>query len=146
MAYMLTQAALAKIVNSRSREERVCLVCMSSSVEDGHFFLFDCPAYSHICQQYSHLFHLASSSIAAFLTTDQPNVVDSYLKNCFAQRQSFLASPLFASNWLLNFVELDWCRACGVAILAPSFITASLQQFLWCFIVERLEHLVLSVC
>ena len=29
---------------------------------------------------------------------------------------------------------------------ALSFITASLQQFLWCSIVERLEHLVLSVC
>ena len=27
-----------------------------------------------------------------------------------------------------------------------SRITASLQQLLWCFIVERLEHLVLIVC
>ena len=34
----------------RSREDRVCLVCMSGSVEDEHLFLFDCPAcaYSHI--------------------------------------------------------------------------------------------------
>jgi len=32
-------------------------------------------------------------------------VVGSYLKTCFAQRQSVLASPLLA--WLLNFVELD---------------------------------------
>ena len=31
------------------------------------------------------------------------------------------------------------------AVLAPSFITASHQQFLWCSIVERLEQLVLSV-
>ena len=29
---------------------------------------------------------------------------------------------------------------CIVAVLAPSFITASLQQFLWCSIVKRLEH------
>jgi hypothetical protein len=39
-----------------SREDRVCLVCMSGSVEGEHHFLFDCPAYSHIHQQYSHLF------------------------------------------------------------------------------------------
>ena len=89
----------------RNREDRVCLVCMSGSVEDEHHFLFDCPAYSHIRQQYSHLFHQASSSVAAFLATDQPNVVGSSLKTCFAQRQSVLASPLLA--WLLNFVQLD---------------------------------------
>ena len=34
----------------------------------------------------------------------------------------------------------------GAQVLAPSFITASLQQFLWCSVVERLEPLVLSVC
>ncbi len=89
----------------RSREDRVCLVCMFGSVEDEHHCLFDCPAYSHIRQQYSHLFHQASPSVAAFLATDQPNVVGSYLKTCFAQTQSVLASPLLA--WLLNFVELD---------------------------------------
>ncbi len=88
-----------------SREDRVCHVCMSGSVEDEHHFLFDCPAYSHIRQQYSHLFHQASPSVATFLATDQPNVVGSYLKTCFAQRQTVLASPLLA--WLLNFVELD---------------------------------------
>ncbi len=59
----------------RNREDRVCLVFMSGSVEDEHHFLLDCPAYSHIRQQYSHLFHQASSSVAAFLATDQPNVV-----------------------------------------------------------------------
>ena len=56
-----------------SREDRVCLVCMSGSVEDEHHFLFDFPAYSHIRQQYSHLFHQASPSVATFLATDQPN-------------------------------------------------------------------------
>ena len=34
---------------------------------------------------------------------------------------------------------------CGVTVLGPSFITASLQLFLWGSIVECLEHLVLSV-
>jgi len=55
----------------RSREDRVCLVCMSGSVEDEHHFLFDRPTYNHIRQQYSHLFHQASPSVAAFLATDQ---------------------------------------------------------------------------
>jgi hypothetical protein len=54
---------------------------------------------------YSHLFRQASSSVAAFLATDQPNVLGRYLKTFFAQRQSVFASPLFA--WLLIFVELD---------------------------------------
>ncbi len=44
-----------------SREDRVFLVCMSGSVEDEHHFLFDCPAYSHILKQYTHLFHQAAT-------------------------------------------------------------------------------------
>jgi len=55
-----------------SREDRVCLVCMSSSVEDEHHFLFDCPAYCRIRQQYSHPFHQASSSEAAFWLLTNP--------------------------------------------------------------------------
>ncbi len=82
-------------------------MCMSGSVGDKHHFLYDCPTYSHMRQQYSHLFHQASSSLAAFLATDQPNVLGSYLKSCFAQRQSVLASSVLA--WLLNVVELDYC-------------------------------------
>ena len=116
---------------------------MSGSVEDEHHFLFDCPAYIHILHQYSHLFHQASPSVAAFLATDQPNVVGSYLKTSFAQRQSVSASPLFA--WLLNFVELHDCRACGVVVLAPSFITASAISSDR-FVLERLGHFVLNVC
>jgi hypothetical protein len=126
-----------------SREERVCPVCMSGSVEDEHHFLFDCPAYSHTRQQCNHLFHQASSLVATLLATDQSKVLGSDLKTSFAQEKSVLASPLLA--WLLKFMELDECRASAVAVLAPSFITASLLQLLWCFIVERLEHLVLSV-
>ena len=73
---------------------------MSGLVEDGHHFLFDCPAYSHIRQQYTHLFHQTSPSVATFLATDQLNVVGSYLKTCVAPRQTVLASQLLA--WLLN--------------------------------------------
>ena len=80
------------------------------SVKDKHPFLFDCPAYSHIRQQYSHFSHQASPSVAAVLATDQPaDGVGSYLKTCFAQRQSVLAK-------LLKYAELDYFRACGVAV------------------------------
>ncbi len=76
---------------------------MSGSVEDEHHFLFDCPAYSHIRQQYSHLFHQASPSVATFLATDQPNVVGSYLKTCFAQRQTvFRQSTLSLASELCS--------------------------------------------
>jgi len=67
--------------------------------------LFDCPSYSHTRQQYSHVFHQASSSVAAFLATDRPNVLGSYLKTCFVPRQSVSASPLLP--WLVKFIELD---------------------------------------
>ena len=80
-----------------SREDRVCLVCMSGSVEDKHHFLFDCPTYSHIRQQYSHLFHQASPSVEIFLATDHPNVVGNQdllcsKTICFGQSTFGLAS------------------------------------------------------
>ncbi len=55
----------------KSREGMVCLVCMSGSDEDKHHPLFDCSTYSDTRQQYSHLFHQASSLVATFLITDQ---------------------------------------------------------------------------
>ena len=70
-------------------------------------------------------------------------MVGTYLRTCFARRQSGLATPLLA--WLLNFVELGQCRVHGVTILAPSFMTASHQQFLGSSIVQRLERLVVYV-
>ena len=121
----------------RSREARSRLVCMSGSVEDKHHFMCNCPAYSHLGQQYSHLFHQASPSVAAFLATDHPNVVGSYLKTCticsgppklsvadwwakqfyaifvgFATFQKKRRQLIFICisgllAWLLNFAELD---------------------------------------
>ena len=66
--HMLTQAALARLLNIAAGRTGFCFVCMSGSFKDEH--LFDCPAYSHIRQQYSNLSHQASSSVAAFLATD----------------------------------------------------------------------------
>ena len=39
-----------------NREERVCHACLSHSVEDEHYYLLDCSAYSQICAEYDHLF------------------------------------------------------------------------------------------
>ena len=131
----------------RSREDRVCLVCMLGSVEDERFSLWlpriqsHTSAYvtyvspvtskeNHIRQQYSHLFHSASPSVAAFLNTDQPNVVGSYLKTCVAQKQSILASPL--SAWLLNFVEVKSVWRCGTSALLHCSITPAFSLVLYC--------------
>ena len=46
-----------------------------------------------------------SPTVASFLATEQPNVLGSYLKTCFAHRQLVLTTPLLA--WLLALVELD---------------------------------------
>ena len=88
-----------------TREKRVCHACLSDSVEDEHHFLFDCSAYSQIRAEYNHLFQHPSPTVASFLATEQPNVLGSYLKTCFAHRQLVLTTPLLA--WLLALVELD---------------------------------------
>ena len=65
MAYMLTQVVLARVLNIAICEDRVCLVCMSGSVKDWHHFLWECAAYNHIHQQYSHLFHQRQSVLTS---------------------------------------------------------------------------------
>ena len=122
---------------------------MSGSIEGEHHVLFACPAYSHTRQQCSHLIHEAPSSVAAFLATDRPmaqcrSCLQTVISTLVCTKTISLASPL--SAWLLNFVELDWCshvnvtecRACGVAVLPPSFITV-------CSTALRIEHLMLCV-
>jgi hypothetical protein len=66
-----------------------------------------------------------------------------YLKTRFAQRQSFLASPLLA--WRLNFVEPDECGAYGVVVVAPSFITALLQHYFSNFFGASLSKIAVNI-
>lgn len=66
LAYMLTQVALARVLNIVAGRTGsilcACPVQLKTSTTD-------CPAYHHIRQQYSNLFHQASSSsVAAFQT------------------------------------------------------------------------------
>ena len=71
-----------------------------------HFFRLCCVSLSgHVCTEtatsllsISHLSHQLSPSVAACLATDQANVVGTYLKTQFAQRQSVVAS-----RFLLGF-------------------------------------------
>lgn len=103
---------IGKGIEHCSREDRVCCVCicMSGSVEREHhrLWLFGCPAYSHIHQQYSKLFSsvliifIFSSSFSGQWPTQCVRQLPQYL---LAQRQSVLTSPLLA--WLVNSVELD---------------------------------------
>ena len=55
-------------------------------------------------------------------------------------------------NQMTNWVKA-WMMALVACVhaftphcVAPCFITTFLLQFLWCSLVKRLEHLVLSVC
>ncbi len=73
MAYMLTQAALAKEVHMQQGKGLSCVYVWLGGRRRP--YLFDCPTYSDIRQQYSHLSHQASSSVATLLATDQPNVL-----------------------------------------------------------------------
>ncbi len=107
MAYMLTQACLAKVVTIAAGRTCSVLCAFLAQLETNITFCqqkFDYPAYSHISQQYSYHLYQASSSVAAFLATDQTNVTVSgnYLKTCFLPKRFVLASPLLA--WLLIFV------------------------------------------
>ncbi len=106
MAYMSTQAALARALNiAAGRIGSVLYACQTLAQLTS---TVSCPAYSHIHQQYSYLFHQAPSSVyyvAAFLATDQSNLLGNYLEACFVQRRSVLASPLVV--WLLSFAELN---------------------------------------
>ncbi len=81
---------------------------MSGSFEDEQHFLFDCPAYSHIRQQYSHLFHQASSSVAAFLATDLPNVLGGHLRRVLHKDKAWFVRANTSGNTLEEFWMLQY--------------------------------------
>ena len=73
-----------------AREDRVCQVCCSISVEDERHFLFDCPAYIHIRDKHAPLFQAATPSVASFVNNSDSNAVGRYLRQCFIHRESDL--------------------------------------------------------
>jgi hypothetical protein len=114
-----------KGVDHCSRQDRICLVCMSGSVDE-HRFLPHIQSHTSALQ-----LPFSSGSILKIVLlrssfsgqyTDQPNLLGNYLEACLVQSQSVLASPLVV--WLLSFAELKR----GVVALTPSFITASCLQ------------------
>ena len=72
------------------REDRVCHVCQSSSVEDEHHFLFDCSVYAHIRDTFADLFQGCPHTVASFINNNNPTVLGRYLRNCFSHRQFVL--------------------------------------------------------
>ena len=72
------------------REDRVCYVCRSSSVEDEHHFLFDCPVYAHIRDAFATLFQEGPHKVASLIDSSNPTLLGRYLSNCFAHRQFVL--------------------------------------------------------
>ena len=74
-----------------AREDRLCEVCNSASVEDEEHFLFECPVYASIRHTHSALFQDQFPTIASVVNTDSPSLLGHYLKQCFSLRQSILA-------------------------------------------------------
>ena len=74
------------------REDRVCHACQSSSVEDEHHFLFDCPVYAHTRDTFATLFQGCSHTVAFFIYNNNRTVVGRYLRirTCFSHRQFVL--------------------------------------------------------
>ena len=105
---------------------------------------------------YGHLLYQASSSIAAFLATDQPNVdvhinvSGSFLNTSFLPRQFVLISPLVA--WLQNFgwarLVYTLCSKKGVAVFSTLLHYSIVTAISSVFVVKRLwfevEHVVLT--
>ena len=78
-------------------EDRVCHVCRSSSVtsvtstvEDEHHFLFECPAYTHITVVFAALFQVCPHTISSLINSNNPTVMGRYLRTCFSHRQFVL--------------------------------------------------------
>ena len=76
-----------------TREQRICEVCGSSSVEDEHHFLFDCPAYNEVRRRHAELYQVPSADVGSFLATQQQNLLGRHLKKCFSIRQFRLRRP-----------------------------------------------------
>ena len=71
--------------------DRLCLVCKSLvREEDEQHFVFYCPAYSRIRSQHLNLLQHCCT-IAAFLTSCEPNGCGGFLRECFACRKQILS-------------------------------------------------------
>jgi len=77
------------------RTDRLCLVCKSlDCVEDEQHFVFDCPAYSHICEMHQVTAFgppAARCTIADFMILCEPNACGGFLRECFAYRKQILS-------------------------------------------------------
>ena len=80
------------------REDRVCLVCQSTAVEDEQHFLLDCPAYSHLRAQHAELFQDKPCTVASVINTSNPNLLGRHLRMCFSHRKSVLPPSVTAAD------------------------------------------------
>ena len=72
------------------RDRRICQHCHMQAVEDEQHFLFDCPLYKTIREQYAFLFGQDQGSIRLFLerNADQMSSFAQYIHLCFQARMS----------------------------------------------------------
>ena len=85
------------------REQRFCLVCGSNTAEDEHHFLFDCPAYCHIRNNFDAIFWGPAPTLSSFFALHDPKVIGRFLKECFALRNTLLSNYSF---WIFSYFRL----------------------------------------
>ena len=77
-----------------NREDRVCEVCHSTAVEDEPHFLFDCPAYAHIQDEFPALSQILYPSVNLFINTEDFNMLGRNFRQCFLSRGQSLFNPI----------------------------------------------------
>ena len=63
----------------------------SKDVEDEQHFLFSCPAYSDVRQEYASLFQHAFS-VSDFFTNSEPNACGGFLTDSLSPRKSIVST------------------------------------------------------
>ena len=85
------------------REQRLCLVCGSNTAEDEHHFLFDCPAYCHVRNNFDAVFWGPAPTLSSFSTLHDPKVIGRFFKEFFAHRNTLLTGKSF---WISSYFRL----------------------------------------
>ena len=83
--------------NKPARNMRTCLLCASSSVEDEHHFIFDCPLYASTRFKFADLFSTDCHTVACFLTKS-PDRVAQFLYSCSELRRRTAHMSLAGSD------------------------------------------------
>ena len=87
----LDEDAMAMGGSRYQTEDRLCQVCHSSEDMEGEHFLFSCPAYSDVRQNYASLFQQAFS-VSDFFPKSEPNARGGLLRQFVPRKKSIVST------------------------------------------------------